>query len=157
LVIFTTGTSDVGIWATHAGGVNLYGVVGYYRSTEWANHPPLASKLAELALRASGRSFPLPSGKRFSTSGIPFRVFSLMPFAVLDAGTALLLLSLFPNKPWQFGIAAIYWLHPLSMIFSAYHGNTDSAVAFSLLLTVWFLARGNVIGAGIALGAGFWI
>jgi hypothetical protein len=91
-----------------------------------------------------------------------------LPFAVIDAGTTLLLLSLFSSSRGpsladgrirfpSFIAAAAYWLHPLAMIFSAYHGNTDSAIAFSLLLSVWLLARGNVIGAGIAFGAGFWI
>jgi hypothetical protein len=157
LVIFTRGTSDVGVWATHAAAVNLYGVVGYYHASELANHPPFISKLTALALRASGRSYPLPSGKRFNVPGIPFRVLLRLPFALLDAGTTALLLSLLADKPWRYRAAAAYWLHPLAIIFSAYHGNTDSAVAFSLLLAVWFLARGNVIGAGIAVGAGFWI
>jgi hypothetical protein len=79
------------------------------------------------------------------------------PFALLDAAAALILLSLLSFHPWRFVLVTIYWLNPLSLIFSAYHGNTDSAVAFSLLLAVWFLSRGNIVGGALALGVGFWI
>jgi Gpi18-like mannosyltransferase len=58
---------------------------------------------------------------------------------------------------WCFVAAAAYWLNPLSIIFSAYHGNTDSAVAFFLLLCVWLLSKEKLIGAAIALGASLWI
>ena len=37
----------------------------------------------------------------------------------------------------RFLAAACYWLSPAAIILSAYHGNTDSAVAFFLLLCVW--------------------
>jgi hypothetical protein len=87
-------------------------------------------------------------------TGVPFRILFRAPFALLDAGTTLLLLALLRRSPWRFFAAACYWLNPLAMIFSAYHGNTDSAVAFFLLLCVWLLSKGNMIGAGAAMGAG---
>jgi hypothetical protein len=59
--------------------------------------------------------------------------------------------------PCRFVLAAAYWLNPLAIIFSSYHGNTDSAVAFFLLLCCWFLNKGRAIGAGIAIAASFWI
>jgi hypothetical protein len=69
----------------------------------------------------------------------------------------LLLLALFEASRWRFVAAAGYWLNPLAIIFSAYHGNTDSAVAFFLLLSVWLLSRAKIIAGAIALGSIFWI
>src|SRR6267378_3316523 len=77
--------------------------------------------------------------------------------ALLDAGTTLLLLLLLGGCRWRFLAAAAYWLNPLSIIFSAYHGNTDSAVAFSLVLCVWLLSKDKLLAAAIALGVSLWI
>jgi hypothetical protein len=54
-------------------------------------------------------------------------------------------------------LAAAYWLNPLAVLFSAYHGNTDSAVAFSALLAVWFLSKDRVAAGAIAVGIGLGI
>ena len=145
LAVFTDGTADVRLWQRHARGVGKWGVVGYYQTSTWANHPPVILTVEALLFKAS------------KATGIPFRVLLRLPFAILDAGTTVLLLSLWRDKPWRFVLAAGYWLHPLAMIFSAYHGNTDSSVPFFVLLCLRFLTRGNIIAAGIVLGAGFWI
>src|SRR6266566_4837845 len=109
LVIFTQGTSDVGIWQGHAEGVNEWGVVGHYQNCALGNHPPLISLIEALLLRAA------------KLTHIPFRVLLRLPFALLDCGTAFLLISLLWDKPWRFLVAAVYWLHPLAIILSAYH------------------------------------
>jgi len=145
LVVFTEGTYDVGIWQEHAAGVHKLGLIGYYHFNQDMNHPPFIAVAAAFA------------GQLANFTGIPFRILLRAPFALLDAGTTLLLLGLWWHKPWRFAVAACYWLNPLSLIFSAYHGNTDSAVAFSVLLCVWLLSREKTIAAGTALGAGFWI
>ena len=66
-------------------------------------------------------------------TGIPFRVLLRAPFAALDLATAGLLLVAFAGSPWRLAIFAGYWLHPLAILFSAYHGNTDTSVAFFAL------------------------
>lgn len=139
---FTQGTTDVTLWQQHAGGVRDLGLIGYYHSNALMNHPPFIGVAESLLLRAS------------DATGIPFRILLRAPFALIDAGTTLLLLGLLRHTPWRFAAAAGYWLNPLAMIFSAYHGNTDSAVAFFLLLCVWLLSKGNMLGAGAAMGAG---
>src|SRR5439155_730200 len=83
-------------------------------------------------------------------TGIPFRILLRAPFALVDAGTAFLLLLLLGDCRWRFVAAAAYWLNPLSIIFSAYHGNTDSAVAFFLVLCVWLLSKKKLLGAASA-------
>src|SRR5207244_6112267 len=87
----------------------------------------------------------------------PFRIFLRAPFAFLDASTTFLLLLLLGGCRWRFVAAAAYLYNPLSIIFSAYHGNTDSAVAFFLLLCVWLLSKDKLLAAAIALGVSLWI
>jgi hypothetical protein len=145
LVLFTEGTTDVANWEKHARNVGTLGLIGYYHADRSANHPPFISVAESLFLRAS------------EATGIPFRVLLRAPFALLDAGTAFLLLTLLPGSRWRFLLAAAHWLNPLAILLSSYHGNTDSAVAFFLLLSVWLLARQNIIGAAIVTGASLWI
>src|SRR5207245_2819177 len=139
LVVFTEGTQDVAIWERHARDVRDFGLVGYYHVDPSANHPPFISEIESLLLRAS------------DASGIPFRIFLRAPFAALDLGTTVLLLLLLGECRWRFLATAAYWLNPLSIIFSAYHGNTDSAVALFLILCVWLLSKERLLGAAVAL------
>ena len=145
LVVFTDGTQDVAIWERHARDVRDHGLIGYYHGDPWGNHPPFISKVESLFLRAA------------DATGIPFRIFLRAPFALLDAGTTFLLLLLLGGRRWRFVADAAYWLNPLSTIFSAYHGNTDSAVAFFLVLCVWLLSKDKLLAAAVALGVSLWI
>lgn len=145
LVLFTEGTYDVAIWQRHSTDVQERGLIGAYYADPSANHPPFISEAGALLLRAA------------QASGIPFRILLRLPMALLDGGTLLLLLALFEASRWRFIAAVCYWLNPLAIIFSSYHGNTDSAVAFFLLLSVWLLSRAKTIAGAIALGSIFWI
>jgi Predicted integral membrane protein len=145
LVFFTEGTQNVAIWERHARDVRDYGLIAYYHGDPSANHPPFITGLETFALRVA------------DATGIPFRVLLRAPFALLDLGTTFLLLRLFGECRWRFIVAAVYWLNPLSIIFSAYHGNTDSAVAFFLALCVWLLSKNKLFAAAIALGVSLWI
>lgn len=145
LVFFTEGTQDVAIWERHARDVRDYGLMAYYHGDPSANHPPFITELEAFALRAA------------NATGIPFRILLRAPFALLDLGTTFLLFRLFGECRWRFIVAAVYWLTPLAIIFSAYHGNTDSAVAFFLALCVWLLSKNKLFTAAIALGVSLWI
>jgi hypothetical protein len=145
LVVFTDGTQDVAIWERHARDVRDFGLIAYYHGDPSANHPPFITEAETLLLRVS------------DATGIPFRILLRAPFGVLDLATTFLLLSLLGECRWRFLVAAAYWLNPLSIIFSAYHGNTDSAVAFFLVLCVWLLSKNNFVAAAIALGVCLWI
>jgi len=145
LVVFPDGTQDVAIWERHARDVRDHGLIGYYHGDPSANHPPFISEVESWLFTAS------------DTTGVPFRIFLRAPFAMLDAVTTFLLLLLLGVSQWRFLTAAVYWLNPLSIIFSAYHGNTDSAVAFFLLLCVWLLSKDKLLAAAIALGVSLWI
>jgi hypothetical protein len=146
LVIFTEGTLDVLVWEGHAREISERGLMTYYHGgTYQFNHPPLMGLLASKAWSLS------------QSSAIPFEVLLRAPFALLDAGTAWLLVRLLEHHPQRYLVAAAYWLSPLAILFSAYHGNTDSAVAFFLVATVALVARGRAAAAGALLGASLWI
>jgi hypothetical protein len=145
LVIWTEGTQDVSIWERHARDVRDHGLIAYYHGDPSANHPPFITEVEFLFLRAS------------DATGIPFRILLRAPFALLDLATTFLLFLLFGECRWRFVVAAAYWLNPLSIIFSAYHGNTDSAVAFFLALCLWLLSQNKLMVAAVALGVSMWI
>ena len=142
LVAATEGTFDVAIKGVHAHSVASFGVLGTYARSEIMNHPPLAARFFAAAASLA------------EWSGVPFRVWLRAPFAALDLGTALLLLPLLRPSRWRFVAAAAYWLHPLALLFSSYHGNTDSAVAFFALLSMAGAVAGHPALAGAALGLG---
>jgi hypothetical protein len=145
LAVFTQGTRDVELWQEHAGGVRDFGLIGYYHTSKEANHPPFISYAESLLLRTA------------DAVGVPYRIFLRLPFALLDAGTTALLALVLTGNRSRWWLTALYWLNPLAIIFSAYHGNTDSAIPFFLLLCIWLLSKGSMIGAAIAMGTGLWI
>lgn len=144
-VVFTDGTYDVYLWRDHAECVHTNGLIKYYHTNPEMNHPPFISIIVSRLWDIS------------QATGIPFRILFRTPFALLDGGTTVLLLLIFSKNRWRFVIAACYWLHPLAMIFSSFHGNTDSAMAFFLLLGLWLLSREKMIWAAIVLGVSFWV
>jgi hypothetical protein len=145
LLGFTQGTFDVAIKHLHGSQVLRLGLLEYYRQSPLFNHPPPMGEVFA-GLVALARA-----------SAVPFPVLLRLPFALADAATALLLLQAFRGDPWRYAIAAAYWLHPLAVLFSAYHGNTDSAVALFALLAVVLAGAGRPGSAGVALGIGLWV
>jgi len=146
LVLGTDGTLDVDVWAGHAWEINQKGLIAYYHGGEYLfNHPPLMGEIFS-------RFYVLAA-----ETGIPFAVWLRAPFAILDFGTALLVLRLLDGDPRRFAFFAAYWLLPVAVLLSAYHGNTDSALAFFVLAAVILVSRGRPGLAGVALGVGLWI
>jgi hypothetical protein len=144
-VLFTNGTGDMDDWEDHAQQVRDRGLIGYYHANSFANHPPFISKVGALILQIA------------TVTHIPFRILFRAPFALLDAGNAFLLFSLLPENRWRFFATACYWLSPAAILISAYHGNTDTAVAFFLLLTIWLATQQRILSSGAAFGASLWV
>jgi arylsulfatase A-like enzyme len=148
-VLASEGTYDVGIWEGHARGVAERGLIDTYEHGNRFNHPPPIGLLIGFLHGLAARL------------GVDFAVLLRAPFALLDAGTALLLLRILRGHPARWALSALYWLHPLAILYSGYHGNTDSAVAFFLLgATVAATGtRGNrgAVAAGVCLGLGAWV
>jgi hypothetical protein len=151
-VLFTDGTYDMQVWSEFARGIAEDGLMARYRGGDYAfNHPPvmgwIAGKLWWLA----------------EATGTSFRVWFRLPFALLDGATTWALIALLARaqsevvRRGRWVLGAIYWLCPLSAIFSAQHGNTDTAIAFFLVLSVLQSVRGRAALAGALLGASTWI
>ena len=152
LALASEGTLDVEIWQAHAKTLMEVGVVDYYRGGSFTfNHPPPMG-LAASALLALSES-----------SGLGFPLLLRLPFALLDAFTALLLFQCLSQakhrglRNARYALASLFWVSPLAAIFSAYHGNSDSAVAFFLVAATLCLARGNPVWAGAVIGLSLWI
>jgi hypothetical protein len=155
LLFATDGSLDAPILGAHGRHVLERGLVAYYETRVAVaagigalppfNHPPpIAWGLAGLAWLAEA-------------SGVSFSFLWRLPFAIVDAGTALLLVRLLADHPRRHAIAAAYWLHPLALIFSAYQGNSDSSVAFFAVLSLVGVAARRPALAGAALGLGLWV
>src|SRR5713101_4765861 len=100
LIVFTEGTFDALLWEGHSRNVIDRGIIGCYHVDGSANHPPFISELDALLLRLS------------DATDISYRIFLRAPFALLDAGSAFLLLMLLAASQWRFVVAACYWLSP---------------------------------------------
>jgi hypothetical protein len=155
LLFATDGSLDAPILGAHGGHVLERGLVPYYETRAALapgigalppfNHPPpIAWGLAGLAWLAQA-------------TGISFSFLWRLPFALIDAGTALLLVRLLADHPRRLAIGAAYWLHPLALIFSAYQGNSDSSVAFFAALSLLLVAARRPALAGAAIGLGLWV
>jgi hypothetical protein len=145
LVFATSGTDDVLIWQSHAGWTQQHGLVGYYERSEVFNQPPfIATLVSKLWLIARGAEVPFR---------IPLRLLSVL----FDAGNAWLVFRLLHPSPWRHLAAVGYWLNPLAIIFSSYHGNTDPGVAFFILLAISAAGRGRAAASGAAIGVGLWL
>jgi len=152
LVLASQGTLDAVVWSALVDDVRDRGLMAAYRGgTYTLNHPPVAVHLA-VALRELGLA-----------SGVAFAVLFRAPFALLDGATFAGIVWLFGaarDARWRrarFVIASAWWLCPLSFVFSAHHGNTDAAVACSLITAAACVAHGRPAWAGVALGLGLWI
>jgi hypothetical protein len=152
LVFFSDGTLDVVVWEGHAREIGERGLMAYYRGGQYTfNHPPfigsLIQKLGALALLLD----------------IPFRVILRAPFALLDAGTAYLLIRIVGRsadptlREARYLVGALYWLNPVAIILSAHHGNTDSSVAFFLSASLLMACGQRAATAGALLGFSLWI
>jgi len=144
LILFTPGTDDVPIWESHAGWTTQHGLIGYYSFQEVFNHPPFIGRMLSGVWQLA------------KAWDIPFRIPLRTIFSLFDLGNALLLLRLFRDSEWKYAISVGYWLNPLAVIFSAYHGNTDTAVAFFVLLATSFAVERRAALAGVAIGVGLW-
>jgi hypothetical protein len=144
-ILFTSGTGDLEDWQDHAQQVHDRGLIGYYHANPFANHPPFMSEAAALLLRVS------------TLTHIPFKIVFRAPFAVLDAANTLLLFTLLPKSRCRSYAAASYWLSPAAIIISSYHGNTDTAVPFFILFSIWLAQRRRIAASGVAIGGTLWI
>ncbi|MDP6977464.1 MAG: hypothetical protein QF570_02545 [Myxococcota bacterium] len=146
LLSATPGTLDVEVWQLHTMALGKKGLIDYYQGGALQfNHPP------PVAIAMSG-----VAGFAKAT-GLSFAACLRFPFVLFDLATVVLLLRWLQGSRHREWVAAAFWLHPLAVIYSAYHGNTDSAVATFAVAGAMFASRGNGALAGAMLGLGVWI
>lgn len=145
-VFATAGTLDVDSWLVHTIALEKQGLISYYEGGPLIfNHPPPSALLVSTI------------GKIASATGVSFAALLRLPFAMIDLASVAMIVLLLGNTKRARQVGAIYWLHPLAIIFSSYHGNTDTAIAFFLLATTLLVTRNQALLAGAALGACLWI
>lgn len=145
LVVFSDGSNDVGLVEAHARAVAEGGLSGAYRSSPLVNHPPLALLLFRWTLAFS------------EWTGLAFPILWRLPFAALDLMTAWLLLQCLRPNPLRYVLVAAYWLSPIAVILSAFHGNTDTTLAAITLGCVLLTRAERSFWAGALIGLGLWI
>ncbi len=142
----TPGTLDVDVWKLHTIALENRGLIAYYQGGPLQfNHPPPAAFLVSTLAQAA------------AATGTSFAAWLRLPFALFDLASVFLILRLLAGSQRAPLIAAAFWLHPLAIVFSSYHGNTDSAIACFLLAAVLMVSRNNGLLAGAILGLSLWI
>lgn len=141
----TPGTLDVDIWLGHTLALEKRGLISYYQGGSLIfNHPPPVAWLISALANIS------------AATGISFAAMLRLPFSCFDLASVWMILRLLRGLPHARWVAAAYWLHPLAIIYSSYHGNTDSSIAFFLLATTVLVCRNQGLWAGVVLGLCLW-
>jgi hypothetical protein len=141
LMMRSVGTNDVPTWQAFATSIDARGLAETYRTMSDFNHPPLAGLWAMAALRlgqVDGLGFPF-TFKLLALSGDLLAAWLLFRHArpASTSGRAL-------------GLAALFLWNPVSLLVTAYHGNTDPLLASLFLLAALRAQRGDPLGAGLA-------
>src|SRR5260221_6776855 len=137
IMLRTCGTNDIHTWQGFARSIHTTGLFETYRSDPEFNHPPLMGLWTLLARRLGG----------FDAGSFPF-VFKLLPLAGDILAAALLFQH--ARRPGDVGqpperaikLACCFLWNPVSVIITAYHGNTDPLMA-ALCLWAALLAVGE--------------
>ena len=137
------GSNDMLTWAGFASEIANRGLGYLYDTNELFNHPPLvglmAGKLFSLAVAAKLR----------------FEILFKLPIILVDLGSAgLIYVTWRPFGSRRAALAfALFCWSPVSILVTAYHGNTDSLCAGLMLLSVVLVDRKRVFWGGVALAA----
>ncbi len=93
----------------------------------------------------------------FAFSGDQFWYILKLPSIATDLASAYLLYRILEGQKTgiRAGAAALYLLHPVILLAGPVWGQVDSMLAFFLLLTVYYLARGRTVVAAVVYTVGF--
>ncbi len=93
----------------------------------------------------------------FQFSGDQFWYILKLPSIAADIASAYLLYRILEGQKEgiRLGAAALYLLHPVVLLVGPVWGQVDSLLAFFLLLTVYYLARGRTVAAAVVYTVGF--
>jgi Glycosyltransferase family 87 len=137
------GSNDMLTWESFAKEIVRTSVGTLYDHNPEFNHPPLMGLFASLAYRLS------------RSVGVPFEWLFKAPMVLADLGAACLIhRSWKPRGELYAAVAfAAFCANPVSILISAYHGNTDSLCASLMLLAAVLMDMRRLFAAGLALAA----
>lgn len=144
LIFLSIGSNDAKNIFDFGGLVSQVGFFELYRWSDAMNHPPIPVIGWSLLYRLTGEHV------------YPFSILLKLPPLITDAFATALIARIVRERA---GIAAgaraalLFALNPVSILITAYHGNTDSIVAFFVLLTWFYADRGRWFAAGLAMSA----
>jgi hypothetical protein len=138
---FSFGSNDMNTWSRFADFIDQNGLLQTYRQVQKFNHPPFMGLMA-VALND------------FATwSGIPFRLCWKVPPLMGDLFAMSLLWRHFAPRGALLAAAsvAVFSCNPVSIMVTAFHGNTDSLLAVLVLYAAILHGRFQLFGAGLAI------
>lgn len=143
IAYYSLGSNDIVLWRGFATEIATYGLGRVYETNKMFNHPPLIALLASKLY-----AFSVWTDLRFE---LVFKA----PVVLADALSAWLVLKSW-NEPGSHKPAAAFALfcwNPVSLLVTAYHGNTDSLCAAISLLAATLARQKLCLWAGVALAA----
>ena len=151
-VIASEGTADAIVWEALVRDVHERGMIAVYQGGDHIlNHPPMAVWLTG-GLHSLGLALDQPFALVFR---MPLLIGDLVTF-----GGIVWLFGASTHSKWRqarWAIASFWWLSPVVMVLSSFHGNTDSLVAMGLVLAAGAVAHQRYALAGLIIGLGLWI
>jgi hypothetical protein len=131
LIATSIGTNDVLSWMSFARLVDHVGIGPAYARMGELNHPPL-SLLILLFIEKLRSVIHLEVGDLLRLTQVGFDLLAVA--ALVDIGRSVRLSS-------PYGLALFYFLSPVSVFITGFHGNTDPAMIALLLVSVALLVR----------------
>lgn len=142
ILVLSVGSNDVGIWAWVANHIQQLGLLGAYEAIFEANHPPAAALYMSWAFGVD--------------SGLLFPWLVKLPALVGDMATAALIwhvVARHRGPETARGVTVAYLFNPLTILLSAFHGNTDVLYVALLFAATVALAEDRPGWAGLLYGA----
>jgi Glycosyltransferase family 87 len=137
------GSNDMKAWLSFATSIDRTSLGEVYDRVARFNHPPLMGFFASWAYSAS------------VFSGLPFEWLFKAPMVLADLASACILYRSWRGRGAARAalVFAAFCCNPLSMLISAYHGNTDSLCASFVLLAAVLMDLRLVFWSGLALAS----
>jgi hypothetical protein len=139
----SVGSNDAVTWQEFAEHIARHGLLRTYYDIDYFNHPPLMGRFSVLALRLGALLHE------------PFMDVFKAPIILADVAAAGLLWLIWRERGERKAaqIAVLFSFNLVSILVSAYHGNTDCLLATLCLASAYGVHREKWGWAGLALGA----
>jgi GPI transamidase subunit PIG-U len=143
VMLLSVGSNDMATWHDFAEQITQTSVGKLYDEHEYFNHPPLMGFFSSAAHTLS------------VWTSIRFDCLFKAPMILADVASAVLL---YRRYRWQGEmraalVFALFCANPVSILITAYHGNTDSLCASLSLLAAVLMDSRRVFLSGLALAA----